>query len=339
MTSRAGRIDRPAAPDARARFPENLGRRAVVMVDTEEEFDWSKPRSRNETGTSAIKYLPEFQSLMEAHGFEPCYLIDYPVATNPEAAAVMAKLASGERCEVGTQLHPWVNPPFDEEVTTANSFAGNLPIALERAKLLTLTDAIKTAVGKRPIVYRAGRYGIGPNTARLLEEAGYRIDSSVRPWFDYSPEGGPDFRGHDTQPYWGGPNGTLLELPLSVTFNGIARRWGNSLIGGGHSSHRRRAWLSRLKLASRVALTPEDMPFDDVRRAIRAMLADGETLLSISFHSPSLTPGHTPYVRTSAQLSEFYRWWDKVLKLLADEGVKPISIREIVKAAWAGRTV
>ena len=67
-----------------------------------------------------------------------------------------------------------MNPPHDEEVITFNSFAGNLPMALERAKINDLTDTIEAAFGRRPVVYRAGRYGVGPNTAELLEEAGYR---------------------------------------------------------------------------------------------------------------------------------------------------------------------
>ena len=75
-------------------------------------------------------------------------------------------------CDVGTQLHPWVNPPFDEAVTPANSFTGNLPVPLQRAKLHALTDAIEAATGMRPTVYRAGRYGIGRHTARLLARGG-----------------------------------------------------------------------------------------------------------------------------------------------------------------------
>lgn len=324
----AGRLDHPARVADRVRFPAEFGRRAIVFVDTEEEFDWTRPRSRDHTATSAIKYLPEFQNLMDAHGFRPCYLIDYPVADNPASAEIMAKLVADGKCDVGTQLHPWVNPPFDEEVNTFNSFAGNLDIGLERAKLDVLTSRIEQATGTRPVVYRAGRYGIGPNTAQLLEEAGYRMDSSVRPHFDYSHEGGPSFRGHDVRPWWAGPGGGLLELPLSVSFTGLLRRYGRWLGGG---------WLSRLARVSRVALTPEDMPFEDVRRAIHAMLRDGTQILSFSFHSPSLAPGHTPYVRTSAQLNEFYDWWDKLFALLQQEGVEPVSVTQILDTAWAAR--
>jgi hypothetical protein len=319
------------------RFGGDFGPRFAVCVDTEEEFDWTKPRSRDATGTSHIRHLPEFQSLADAHGIKPCYLIDYPVAHTPDAASVMAELQATGRCEIGTQLHAWVNPPHDEIVNTYNSFVGNLPSELERAKLLVLTQEIEKAVGTRPTIYRAGRYGIGPKSAVLLEELGYRIDTSVRPHFDYSYEGGPSFLRHDARPYWAGPNGLLLELPLGVAFTGQLRKFGRWLYGTGRGRGRLLSAMARSGMLSRVALTPEDMPEQDVRDAISALLDDGRQFLSFSFHSPSIAPGHTPYVRNSAELSDFYRWWDRILSFLAQKGVAPIGLSEVAEAAWAAR--
>ena len=332
-----GRLDHPSRAADRVRFDPSFGKRFLVFVDTEEEFDWSSPRSRDSISTTTIRHLPEFQELMDAHGIHPTYLIDYPVADNPQSADVLAKMLGEGHCDVGTQLHPWVNPPFDEEVNSFNSFVGNLPIELEREKLGLLTNRIDQAVGRRPIIYRAGRYGIGPNTGVLLAEAGYRVDTSVRPFYDYSHEGGPSFVRHDSRPYWAGPEGLLLELPLGATYTGQLRRYGRFLFGDGRSNSRRIAALARSAMLARIALTPEGMPLDDVKRAIDAMLGDGQRVLSFSFHSPSLAPGHTPYVRTSADLMNFYGWWDKLLNHLHKIGVEPASVDEVVAAAWASR--
>lgn len=332
-----GRLDHPARTADYAKFPAGFGKRFAVFIDTEEEFDWTQPRSRDATATSAIRYLPEFQRLMDAHGICPTYLIDYPVADNPAAAEILATMLKNGNCRIGTQLHAWVNPPHEEEIITVNSFAGNLPVALERDKLAILTERITTAVGVRPIIYRAGRYGIGPNTAQLLEEAGYLIDVSVRPYFDYSHEGGPNFLKHNPRPFWAGPNGNLLELPLGVTYTGQLRRYGRLLYGDGRSNARRIAGLARAGMLARVALTPEDMPVDDVKRAIDAMLDDGEQFFSFSFHSPSLAPGHTPYVRNSADLTNFYGWWDKVLAFLAARKITPVSVDQTLAAAQSTR--
>ena len=333
-----GRLDHPARAADRVKFPVDFGQRFAVFIDTEEEFDWTQPRSREATATSAIRYLPEFQRLMDAHGICPTYLIDYPVADNPQSAEILSAMLATGNCRVGTQLHAWVNPPYDEEIIPINSFAGNLPIELERAKLVALTQRITNAVGVRPTIYRAGRYGIGPNSAALLEEAGYLVDVSVRPHFDYSNEGGPNFLRHNARPYWAGPSGNLLELPLGVSYTGQLRRYGRLLYGDGQSNGRRLAGLSRAGMLSRVALTPEDMPVDDVKRAIETMLSDGQQFLSFSFHSPSLTPGHTPYVRNSADLTNFYGWWDKVLTFLAARKVLPASVDEILAAAKSTRS-
>ncbi|MFM9852489.1 MAG: polysaccharide deacetylase family protein [Sphingomonadaceae bacterium] len=332
-----GRLDHPARVADRVTLSSSFGKRFAVFVDTEEEFDWSQPRSRSATATSATRYLPQFQALMDAHGICPNYMIDYPVADSPESVEVLAKMIAAGNCAIGTQLHPWVNPPFDEDVITFNSYAGNLPVELERNKLNELTNKIEAALGTKPIMYRAGRYGVGPHTAAILEELGYRMDTSVRPYFDYSHEGGPNFSRHDPRLYWAGPTGSLLEAPLSVTYTGQLRRFGRYLFGNGRSRVKMLAGMARSGMLARVALTPEDMPIEDVKTAIRALLADGQQYFSLSFHSPSLTPGHTPYVRNSAELSDFYRWWDKVLSFLQEAGITPVSVDELLREVWANR--
>src|SRR3546814_2922527 len=73
-------------------------------------------------------------------------------------------------------------------VNATNSYPGNLPPELEHAKLAALTEAIAGAFGARPVVYKAGRYGVGPATAGILEALGYRIDVSVVPFTDFSED-------------------------------------------------------------------------------------------------------------------------------------------------------
>ena len=337
--SEPGRIDHPPASADTVRLPASIGRRFLVFVDTEEEFDWTAPRRRDATATTAVSALPEAHSRLAGFGIVPTYLIDHPIASSREAVDVLRPLLEAGECAVGTQLHPWVNPPFDEALTVANSFAGNLPEAIERAKLRVLTDRITEAFGRRPQVYRAGRYGIGPNSARLLEDAGYRLDVSVRALFDYSHEGGPDFSRRDAAPCWAGPARLLMELPLTTVLTGFARGMGPGVYAAAGKVPRLRALLARSRVLERISLTPEGTPLSDALRAIRILLDDDARLLSISFHSPSVQPGHTPYVRDAADLRRFYGWWDGVLDLLAREGVRPIGADDLVAAAWSARDV
>jgi hypothetical protein len=318
-------------------LPEDFGRKFLLFVDTEEEFDWSLPPDRAATATTAITALPEAHRRFRDHGISPTYLVDYPVADNDACVAILKPLAEAGECAIGAQLHPWVNPPFEELVTPANSFVGNLPCEIEGRKLAALTGRIRSAFGHDPIVYRAGRYGVGPNSAALLEEAGYRLDVSARPLFDYRAEGGPNFLRHPVQPWWAGPNGTLLELPLTSAFTGRRRRAADPLYKAAMRIPFARSALARAGLVNRVALTPEGIPAAEAAEAIKQLLGDGLRMLSLSFHSPSLAPGHTPYVRDAADLRLFWRWWDEILALLAREGVAPTTPGALLDAAWCGR--
>ena len=70
------------------------------------------------------------------------------------------------------------------------------------------------------------------------------------------------------------------------------------------------------------------MPLGEALDAVGRLLDDGVRLFSISFHSPSVEPGHTPYVRSAADLGEFHAWWDGMFDFFAREGIAPASIEE-----------
>jgi hypothetical protein len=332
-----GRLDLPPPSSAYFALPADFGIRFLVFVDTEEEFDWRGPRRRRGSTTNTTTALPEMQQRLRAAGVEPVYLIDYPVAGDPRSVAILRGFVEAGEAVVGAQLHPWVNPPLEEQLTTANSFAGNLPHGLELAKLAELTDLIERGIGRRPWIYRAGRYGIGSHSADLLDSLGYDLDVSVRALFDYSEEGGPDFTAIEPRPYWAGAGGNILELPLSATYVGLLRDRGSKVFPMTKRFSLSRAILARTRLLARVPLTPEGTSPKEAVAAIRCLVDDGVQAISLSFHSPSLVPGNTPYVRNARDLRAFNRWWDVVLDYLAGEGIQPAKASELVQAAERGR--
>lgn len=310
-----------------------FGIRFTLLVDTEEEFDWRAPFRHDGWGVATTAALPDAHARLAGMGARSGYLVDYPVATDPAAIdALRAVMAQGD-ATIGAQLHPWVNPPFDEALSNHSSFAGNLPKALEGAKLDRLTDALTAIIGTAPTVYRAGRYGLGPNTLKLLAARGYRLDSSMRARYDYGAQGGPDYRAIANHAFRTGPDGGIVELPLTTVFTGRLRRGGAHLYRAAGRIPRGRGVLARLGLLHRVALTPEDMPLADVLEAIRVAVGEGTRVLNFAYHSPSLVPGHTPYVRDAADLVAFWRWWDAVLALLARLDVHAASSDDILAAA------
>jgi hypothetical protein len=317
-------------------WPEGFGCRFIVFVDTEEEFDWAAPFSRDARSVTAIAALPAMHARLAERGVAPCYLCDYPVVTDDPAVEVLRGVLADGRSSVGAQLHPWVNPPYDEQLSRLLSFAGNLPPALEAAKLDWLTEAITSAFGAPPRAFRSGRYGVGPATLRLLAERGYRLDTSMRAHHDYSEDGGPDFRGIGAHAFRTEHRG-MIELPLSTVFTGALRALGPWLHTAAAQVPRGRGLLAHSGLLSRVPLTPEGVPLAEAREAVRVAIGEGSRLLSFSFHSPSLVPGCTPYVRDAADRMRFDRWWDAMLDLLDRLGVEPISLDGLIEAADAAR--
>ncbi|RYY09505.1 MAG: glycosyltransferase, partial [Alphaproteobacteria bacterium] len=62
----------------------------LVVIDTEEEFEWDAPFDRSSTSVANIGYQHLAQSVFAAHGIVPTYAIDYPVATTPSSIAILA---------------------------------------------------------------------------------------------------------------------------------------------------------------------------------------------------------------------------------------------------------
>ncbi len=278
--------------------------------------------------------MAKFQTFCEAREVVPVWLVDWPIANSPEATAILRPAAAAGKAEIGLHLHPWVNPPFDEQICEFNSFAGNLPASLEREKFVRLHEVIEANLGVRPIIYRAGRYGAGPATASILTGLGYAIDTSVRAGFDYSGEsGGPDYHAHPVTPYWLDSRKTLLELPVTTVFAGALHRLGPRLLPLAAKVPKLPGVLARTGLLERIPLTPEGIPARDALRAIDAAAVQDVPVLVFSFHSPSLAAGHTPYVRSEADLARFYGWWDTVLDHLSRRGVAPTTIAEVMRAA------
>lgn len=230
------------------------------------------------------------------------------------------------------QLHPWVSPPHDEEVSRKNSFTGNLPPALEREKFSRLRDAIAENFGTEPQVYRAGRYGLGEHTVDVLKDHGIAIDTSVRSGFDYSAEGGPDYSHHPAAPYWLDRERKLLELPLTTVFWGMLRKQGVWLQPMMERHPNLAAGMVRAGMLEKISLTPEGITQEEALRGIDMALDDGLPLLVLSFHSPSLAPGHTPYVRSDGDVEALYDWFSAVYSYLDARNVRPTSVAEIIAA-------
>lgn len=295
-----------------------------VIVDTEEEFDWSKPFSRQCTATTSIGAQEAVHhSVYDRLGIVPTYVVDWPVATTPKAYSALRAIMREGRCDVGTHLHPWVSPPYVEVVNAHNSYAGNLAPELEAEKIKQLTNAIHDNFGHQPQVFKAGRYGLGPHTLAILEALGYLVDASVVPHTAFIADGGPDYTNCTNAAFWfADPRAPMLALPVTTAFCGALKGVGPELYPkldhGFAASWRVKGLLARTHLLERIRLTPEGCDLGALKRLMMSMKNSGQPM-TLTYHSPSLVPGNTPYVRTANELSGFLNTIEQCCQFFKEE--------------------
>jgi hypothetical protein len=326
-------------------FPSASRPRLLFIVDAEEEFDWSAPFARTNVSVRSMREQGKAQRIFERYGIRPTYAVDYAVATQEDGFRPLLEFAQSGACEIGAQLHGWVTPPFEEELSEHNSFANNLPTDLQRRKLDRLTKVIEDVFGCRPKAYRAGRYGAGDATPRILREFGYQVDCSVLPGRS-SVAMAPDYAGAPVTPYWLAGERSILEIPVTVCDVGFARKLGGGVYDSIASplgrSLRSPGIAARLRLLNRIRLTPEGSTIQEARRLTRSMLAEGHRIFVVSYHTPSLVPGCTPYVRNQRDLEVFVRWLDAYCEFFMAEACgipsTPMAVRRWAQELESERT-
>jgi hypothetical protein len=289
----------------------------VVSLDTEED-NWH--RSRNGVTVENIEELRPLARFFDRLGVRPTYFTTYQVAQQPRGAETLREISAGNRAEIAAHLHPWNTPPLAEAFVPRNSMLKNLPPDLQLAKLRQLTTVLEDAFDLTPLAFRAGRYGLGRETVAALQCCGYRVDSSVAPFVSWEEvDDGPSFVGAPLGPYRLGSDrdvrqpaadGDLIEVPLSSGFTrGPFSLWGRvrrvldaaplrplNLVG----------LAARAGLCKRIVLSPELASVPEMLMLSRRLLEHGVRHLHLSWHTPSLKPGLSPFTATAADVARLY---------------------------------
>ncbi len=295
---------------------------------------------------SVLEGVPlRLQPLFKRFDAKPTYLLSPEMIEHEGCVATLRGVAGG--CELGTHLHgEFIEPDRlkQETIVMTGALQRQYSPEVERAKLVNLTELFESRFGYRPTSFRAGRFGIGDRSLKLLDELGYVVDSSVTP---YALHDGFHFWGCPTRPYHPREDdprckGSLriLEVPVTIHspfLSGFPDGW---LLGQGPQS-----WWFRL--ARRVLgkeymrpiwLRPSFRDFDGMRRVIDAHLQAGRgeprSLLVMMFHSVEVIPAASPYAQTLAEVDVFLQRLERTLDYCRTLGAKCIGLSEVAKLDW-----
>jgi hypothetical protein len=309
--------------------------RAVLCVSIDCECDkgpaWKTRRPLTFDGVH-VGIAERLQPLFARHGAKPTYLLSPELLRD---TACVDRLASVKGCELGTHLHGELAEPgaFVPEVTSA--LQRDYPEDVERAKLAWLTSSFRSAFGRSPASFRAGRFGIGPSTVPILEELGYAVESSVTPhvdWSDVSP--GLSFAAAPAQPYHPDPReparpgaSRLLEVPVTIVRNPLAR----VPLVGRVVEHR---WLrpTRTEGPELVAIARDAMAAARPRGAAPPT----PIVLNAMFHNVEVVAGASPYAATE---DAALRIVDRLAVLLAwakAEGIACVGLGDVPEVVGRG---
>jgi hypothetical protein len=291
-----------------SRYPMHL----LVGIDTEGDNQWDAAARANQRFEN-IYALPKLHAIFVRHGIRPTYVITHPVATDERSAAVLRDLIRGGDCEIGAHHHAWETPPCTPEDVRRHPYASTLPLEQFEAQLRSLTSAIESAIGRRPVSYRSGRFGFSAAHTAALEQAGYLVESSVAPLFYEAHKGGPDFVEAPVRPYFlaydsatrpGCSN--LLEIPVSAALSRRLPSRLQYLYARAPRPYTTKRVLKKLGIAHVRWLRPSYSSLEDMMSLARDLSDAGAPVLNLLFHSSEAIVGGSPYNKDEAELRAFF---------------------------------
>ncbi len=297
--------------------------RFVVSIDTEEDiWGWA---STAPVTCGNVKELPRLARFFRRLQVRPTFFVTYRVMSDPSARAVLRELAAEDWIEMGCHVHPWNTPPLDD--SPRRTMLHNLPRGVQAAKIGTATETFGEVFGHTPTSFRAGRFGFGRVTADCLIAQGYRVDSSVTPFFDWT--GSSDGQDYTSAPldiygldpehglFDDSPRARLIEVPLTSGYTRMRpRHWEAVARFLNHRAVRvtHIGGIGSLALGFRkTILSPESHTIEDLTALGTRVVESGVGHLHMFFHSSSLVPGLTPFSRTPEEVARLFGRIEEVL--------------------------
>ena len=293
----------------------------IISIDTEidKSKDWRV--STDESFSSVVQGIPEkLENLFSKYGAKPTYLLSLEVIRNDMCISILSSLTN---CELGTHLHGEMIEPFRQRGQMANmitsAMQSSYPFEIERQKLLNLTQLFVSKFHYRPISHRAGRFGAGSNTLKILKELGYRVDSSITPGLVWNyNEGNANYVEAQEQPYYPDQDdivkygdSEILEVPITVFQVPKRMTWQSKILRSRQEKLNHLRWL-RPSFNSGPGMINIITNVLNYYNNINNY--NNDITLNMMFHSMEIMPGASPY---AAKDKDCNRILDRIEKVLA----------------------
>lgn len=292
----------------------------VVSIDTEADCSkgWLMRYPFQTVGvTHGVKDV--LTPLFRKYGVRPTYLLAHEILKDDKAMEVLRNIPD---CELGTHLH-WHDPerfPYHDRMQRY-FVQGHFSYEEEFLQMKQLTDLFREKTGYPPISFRAGRFGAGENTGKILTELGYKIDTSVTPHIrhkcpyagdiaDYTDaEEAPHHIREDGDLRYSG-NGSLLEVPVTIWMR--RRYWAPSSLPAKSPAWFRPGYMNRYEML------------------LRLLFAGKMKIINVMFHNVESVPGLSAYAQNEQEMKKYLADLSAVLHLASSLGYEFVTLSELL---------
>lgn len=263
------------------------------------------------------------EPLFATTGGKGTYLLSGEVLDDPASLEVFRRA----KADLGTHLHGETVPPGAHVPDVTSALQRDYPEEIERKKLEELTARFTRAFDRAPTAFRAGRFGVGNHTLRILSDLGYAVESSVTPHMDWTRNGAPglSFLSSPSQPFhprWDEP-GLPGDCPLWEVPVTIRKRRVNHVPWLGSRIDPR--WLrpTRASGASLVALARDEIE-DALERDPRR-----PPVLTCMFHNVEVVPGKSPYAADEGSARRILGALAELLLFARREDIRVVGLSDV----------
>lgn len=269
----------------------------MITIDTEGDNLWEWKEGMP-LGTENTNYLSRFQKLCNQYHFIPTWFCNWEMVNDSQFVSFAKENSETGQCGIGMHLHAWNTPPYYELPRGENSGLSYLveyPTDVMKAKIITMTTLITEKFGKKPVVHRAGRWGMNDDYFKILHELGYIADCSVTPYVDWRASVGqtPHFAGPDYS-----KEKPVVSIRQGITEIPVTTLW---------SEEKNRVFWLR----------PNRTNLDEMLFLIERYVHSDSDYLMFMLHSSELMPGGSPTFKTEGGIEILYEHLEIIFREIA----------------------